>query len=171
MFRWYQAKLRSSPLLTQSATTAVLFATGDVLAQQGVERVGVEKHDYIRTARMGLYGGAVFGPVVTTWYKQLQKISLSTTNRTILARVACDQLIFTPIHMGVFLSTMSVLEGSSAREKLSKAYQPALVNNWLLWPWVQLVNFRWVPLEHRVLLVNFVSLGWNCYLSYLNSSK
>jgi len=31
------------------------------------------------------------------------------------------------------------------------------------------VNFKVVPLEHRVLVVNVVSLGWNCYLSYLNS--
>ena len=35
----------------------VLFATGDTMAQQAVERVGVDKHDYARTGRMALYGG------------------------------------------------------------------------------------------------------------------
>ncbi len=35
----------------------LLFATGDVLAQQAVEQVGVEKHNFARTGRMALYGG------------------------------------------------------------------------------------------------------------------
>lgn len=35
----------------------VLFATGDVMAQQAVERVGVDKHNFARTGRMALYGG------------------------------------------------------------------------------------------------------------------
>lgn len=35
----------------------VLFATGDVMAQQAVERVGFDKHNLARTGRMALYGG------------------------------------------------------------------------------------------------------------------
>ncbi|KAF2729414.1 hypothetical protein EJ04DRAFT_515964 [Polyplosphaeria fusca] len=170
VLRWYQAKLKSAPLLTQSLTTAVLFATGDVMAQQGVEQVGLNKHNYARTGRMALYGGAVFGPAATTWYSLLQRrVNLSTTNRTILARVACDQLVFAPVNMGFFLSSMAYLEGSDPATKLKKAYVPGMTNNFLLWPWVQALNFKYVPLEHRVFVVNIVALGWNCYLSYLNS--
>lgn len=29
------------------------------MAQQAVERVGVDKHDYARTGRMALYGGGM----------------------------------------------------------------------------------------------------------------
>lgn len=75
-------KLAQRPLLTQSITTAVstyrpcqfnhlfsgdcvysyallqvLFATGDVMAQQAVERVGLDRHNFARTGRMALYGG------------------------------------------------------------------------------------------------------------------
>lgn len=71
--------------------------------------------------------------------------------------------------MGVFLSSMAYFEGASPRDRLAKAYLPGMKNNFLLWPWVQAANFKFVPLEHRVLVVNFVALGWNCYLSYLNS--
>lgn len=35
----------------------VLFATGDVMAQQGVEKVGLDKHNFARTGRMAGYGG------------------------------------------------------------------------------------------------------------------
>lgn len=53
----YQAKLVSRPLLTQVVTTAILFGTGDVIAQQAVDKKGLEKHDLARTGRMFLYGG------------------------------------------------------------------------------------------------------------------
>lgn len=38
-------------------TMQVLFATGDALAQQGVERKGLKNHDLSRSGRMALYGG------------------------------------------------------------------------------------------------------------------
>jgi hypothetical protein len=53
----YQAKLASRPILTQSVTTAVLFATGDTMAQQLVEKKGWKNHEIARTGRMALYGG------------------------------------------------------------------------------------------------------------------
>jgi protein Mpv17 len=67
------------------------------------------------------------------------------------------------------LSSMSIMEGSSPSEKLEKSYTTALKRNWMVWPFVQLINFRFVPLEHRVIIVNGILLGWNCYLSYINS--
>jgi len=170
--RWYQAKLKARPLLTQSMTTLVLFATGDVMAQQAVEKRGLKNHDLARTGRMALYGGAIFGPAATTWYAFLQRrINLSSRALTIGTRVAMDQLIFTPINMLAFLSSMAIMEGSSPQKKLESTYKIAIKKNWQVWPAVQLLNFSVVPLEHRVLLVNVVSLGWNCYLSYLNSSQ
>lgn len=54
----YQARLAARPLLTQSITTAVLFATGDTIAQQAVEKRGAKNHDMARTGRMALYGGS-----------------------------------------------------------------------------------------------------------------
>jgi protein Mpv17 len=53
----YQSKLASRPMLTQSITTAVLFATGDTMAQQIVEQKGLKNHELARTARMAFYGG------------------------------------------------------------------------------------------------------------------
>lgn len=80
------------------------------------------------------------------------------------------------------------MEGTSPKDKLASTYTTALQKNWMVWPWVQAINFKLVPLEHRLFVVNIVSigkewifgeglkrcvadwdLGWNCYLSYLNS--
>lgn len=51
------------------------------------------------------------------------------------------------------------MEGTSPKEKLQASYLTALEKNWMLWPAVQAINFKFVPLEHRVLVVNVVSLG------------
>lgn len=165
------------------------------MAQQGVEKVGLQKHNYARTGRMAAYGGCmssppplhslfsfprsnqpppgavIFGPAATTWFAFLaRRINIpQSPNLTILARVAVDQTVFASTNMFVFLSTMALLEGNDPREKLRKSYFDALKMNWALWPAVQAVNFKFVPLEGRVLVVNVVSLGWNCYLSFLNS--
>jgi hypothetical protein len=58
----YNAKLAARPLLTQSVTTAVLFATGDITAQQLVDKRGLKDHDLKRTGRMALYGGCTLIP-------------------------------------------------------------------------------------------------------------
>jgi protein Mpv17 len=183
-------------MLTQSVTTAVLFATGDTMAQQGVERRGFANQDLARSARMAFYGGCIFGPAATTWFNFLQRkvVIPGRPNLEIVARVGLDQTVFASANLFVFLSTMAVLEGSDPKEKLKSTYTMALTKNWMVWPWVQLTNFKFTPLEHRVLVVNVVSLGglsftnssvtsfenkksqaltwslgWNCYLSYLNS--
>jgi len=161
------------------------------MAQQLVEKKGFQNHQLARTSRMALYGGgllleliinsnhivtnwfvaAMFGPAATNWFKFLQtKIVLKNKNLEIVARVAADQTLFAPTNLFIFLSSMAIMEGSSPSEKLEKTYTTALTKNWMVWPFVQLINFRFIPLEHRVLLVNVISLGWNCYLSYINSS-
>lgn len=160
-FYRYQAKLASSPLLTQSVTTAVLFATGDTMAQQLVEKKGLQNQDFARSGRMALYGGAVFGPAATKWFGFLQKkvVIPGKPNLEIAARVATDQTVFASTNLFVFLSSMAIMEGTSPKDKLDSTYFNALKSNWMIWPIVQFTNFKFVPLQHRVLLVNVVSLG------------
>ncbi|PYH99845.1 hypothetical protein BO71DRAFT_393815 [Aspergillus ellipticus CBS 707.79] len=171
MFAWYQRKLIQRPILTQSITTATLFALGDGIAQQAVEKKGLENHDLTRSGRMALYGGAIFGPVATKWFQFLQnRIQLSSPGKTLVARVATDQLVCAPTMIGVFLSSMSVMEGASPKEKLERTYWDALKANWSVWPAVQALNMYFVPLQFRVLVVNVVNIGWNCFLSVVNAS-
>ncbi|KAK3984875.1 hypothetical protein QBC44DRAFT_7437 [Cladorrhinum sp. PSN332] len=173
MLRWYQARLAARPLLTSAISTSILFSVGDITAQQLVDKRGLSKHDYLRTGRMALYGGLVFGPCASTWFGLLSKhVNFpGSPNRTILARVAADQGLFAPVFIGVFLSSMAVLEGGSPAAKLSESYFPALSANYMIWPFVQMVNFKFVPLQHRLVFVNVVSIGWNSYLSWLNSKS
>jgi protein Mpv17 len=170
----------------------VLFGSGDVLAQQAVDRRGLEKHDFARTGRMALYGGgmttipsdtlkllsliallspAVFGPVATTWFGILQRhVVLKGTASTTVARVAADQVFFAPIQLTCFLSSMAIMEGIDPLEKWKNAFAPAYKANLMVWPFVQGANFAFVPLELRVLVVNIVSLGMCFSMKGWNSS-
>lgn len=97
-------------------------------------------------------------------------MQLKSKNATVAAQIALDQGVFAPVMIGVFLSSMALLEGGKPQDKLDKNYKNALTSNYMVWPAVQAVNFKYMPLEHRVLFVNVISIGWNCYLSYLNAS-
>lgn len=76
-----------------------------------------------------------------------------------MARVAADQLACAPTMIGVFLSSLSLMEGGSPRDKLQRTYWEALRANWSIWPILQGVNLYFVPLQYRVLTVNFFNIG------------
>lgn len=132
-----------------------------MIAQKAIEGVPTHKHDYARTARMASYGGLIFGPAATLWFSFLQRriVIPNRPNLEILTKVGLDQCVFASTNLFVFLNTMALLEGSDPRKKLESTYFSALGKNWLLWPPVQAVNFKFVPLDYRVLVVNVVALG------------
>lgn len=92
-------------------------------------------------------------------------MSTSTT----LKKVACDQLLFAPSFLVVFVANINLINGNSldhVKKELSSHYGDLVIANWKLWPAVQLVNFYLVPLNYQVLLVQGVAIIWNTYLSW-----
>ncbi|KAI9497862.1 integral membrane protein mpv17 pmp22 family [Zychaea mexicana] len=175
MFTWYSRALSRRPILVQCITTAFLFGTGDVIAQQAVEKRGFEHHEVSRTLRMAGFGGAVAGPVLSTWYRFIElNVKGSTPLNALVKKVAADQLLCAPIFIAGFFSAQGLLEGKSIaqiQEKLENGYTTAVLANYKIWPAVQFVNFYFTPLNHRLMVSNVISLGWNAYLSYMNQQS
>ncbi|KAJ1566958.1 Protein required for ethanol metabolism, partial [Cladochytrium tenue] len=170
--------LRRFPTTTQAATTCALFIVGDWTAQHGVERRRLAEHDVERTLRLAFYGGFFAvrwkrGPIVALWYPFLQRIvRVKSPFRALVYRVALDQLAYAPVAIAFFFSYNAILEGrgiEGVKERLERGYASTLLNNWKLWPFVQIVNFRFVPVLYQSLVVNATALGWNTYMSYTNS--
>ncbi|GAA6002557.1 hypothetical protein JCM10207_001181 [Rhodosporidiobolus poonsookiae] len=171
LFRAYNSALVRRPYIAGSATAAVLFGAGDVLAQQAIEKKG-RQHDYMRTVRLSAYGGLIFAPIVTRFYGVLEGIKLQSAVTTTAARVALDQFALTPCMVSLFFTAQTFLEGKGvdeAKKRLEKSWWPTLQRNWGVWIPVQLANFSLVPPHMRLVVVNVVSLFWNAYLSYANS--
>ncbi|KAF8637263.1 hypothetical protein AX17_002943 [Amanita inopinata Kibby_2008] len=159
-------------MLVNCASAAVLFGTGDVIAQQLIEKRG-SNHDLARTARLTFYGGALFGPCMTVWYGFLNRIKFATPSRAVVYRVWLDQAILTPVAVAFFFGSMSVLEGKSheAVDRIQKAYVPTLIRNWGVYIPTQIINFSIVPPHFRFVTVSVVGLFWNTYLSAENARQ
>lgn len=176
----YNHLLKTKPLVTNMVTTGFLFGTGDCLAQQFFTKD--KKFDYTRTIRAVAYGAIIFAPVADKWYKFINAVKLpkqitTSSKANTLYRVALDQLGFAPfIGIPLYYSVMTVFEMSpnpiqDIKKKIHDNLWDTLTTNWLVWPLFQLVNFSLVPVQLRLLSVNVVSIGWNCYLSYILNDK
>ncbi|KAF0521243.1 Protein sym1 [Gigaspora margarita] len=169
---WYKYHLLRRPILTQSIATGIIFTSGDIIAQGFIEQRGHKTYDFSRTLRLGGFGALIAGPSGATWYRILDKyIDIKKPFLALLTRVTLDQTIYAPSFIATFLSVQSILERQSKEQivkKFKKVYLPTLINNYKLWPTVQLLNFYFIPLNHRLLVVNTVALGWNTYLSIVN---
>ncbi|KJA15415.1 hypothetical protein HYPSUDRAFT_48434 [Hypholoma sublateritium FD-334 SS-4] len=172
LLRAYNAALIRRPMATQCATAAVLFGAGDVIAQQAVEGRG-RAHDFARTARLTLYGGALFGPAMTTWYAFLNRIKFPSPTKSLIYRVWLDQALLTPAAVAFFFGSMSVLEGQpkEAPARIKAAYVPTLLRNWGVFIPTQIINFSLTPPHLRFVVVSVVSLFWNTYLSAANARE
>ncbi|KAI4138264.1 MAG: hypothetical protein L6R39_006884, partial [Caloplaca ligustica] len=118
-------------------------------------RHGPPPFDFERLTRFMSYGFLI-SPVQFYWFQFLTRTFQITKHRTtlpVLQRMAFDQLIFAPCGLACFFTFMTVTEGGGRRavaRKFQDVYLPALKANFMIWPAVQFLNFRVVPLQYQI---------------------
>jgi protein Mpv17 len=111
--------------------------------------------DFERLTRFMGYGFAM-GAVQFRWFKFLERCFPVTKTAAFvpaMKRVAFDQLIFAPFGIACFFSVMTVAEGGGKRavyQKLRDMYVPTLKANFMVWPAVQVINFRLMPVQFQL---------------------
>jgi hypothetical protein len=147
--------------------------------------------DFERTIRFMSYG-FIMSPLQHRWFKFLSAtfpMSKTSTWLPALKRVAFDQFLFAPAGLACFFTFMTVAEGGGKRavqKKFQDIYVPALKANWLVWPTVQIVNFRIMPIQYQIVgiarlrqfqaltllpAIRLVGIAWTAYLSLTNSAE
>jgi protein Mpv17 len=151
--------------------------------------------DFERLTRFMAYGFCM-APLQFRWFKFLDRafpIKKSAALGPALKRVAFDQLIFAPFGLVCFFTAMTVAEGGGRRavqQKLRDMYVPTLQANYMLWPAVQLINFRLMPVQFQLVglahdlvcaqicvltflqpFVSTVGIAWTAYLSLTNAAE
>lgn len=132
--------------------------------------------DFERLTRFMAYG-FMMAPVQFTWFKFLSKtfpITKESGFGAAMKMVAFDQLIFAPVGIATFFTVMTVAEGGGRRavtNKLRDMYLPTLKANFMVWPLVQIINFRLMPLQFQLPFVSTVGIAWTAYLSLSNAAE
>lgn len=111
--------------------------------------------DFERLTRFMAYGFCV-APLQFKWFRFLERAFPMTKTSAFgpaMKRVAFDQLVYAPFGVGLFFVAMTVAEGGGRRavsHKLRDMYVPTLKANYVVWPAVQIVNFRLMPVQFQL---------------------
>uniref|UniRef100_K1PBS3 Mpv17-like protein 2 n=1 Tax=Magallana gigas TaxID=29159 RepID=K1PBS3_MAGGI len=127
-------------------TTGGLLAAGDVITQQVEMAMDEDRTQKFNPKRTG---------------------APSTT--TALKKILADQIIAGPFFCSAFFFGMGLLEGrgrSGAVAEVKDKFLTVYLIDWCLWPPAQFINFRFLPVEYRVIYVACITLCWNVFLSY-----
>lgn len=174
LWQAYLSQLAARPQKTKACTSAVTFSVTDSIAQwRERKQCPATSHDFARTVRHGAFGLMWLGPVNHVfWSKSIFGLDYwfpGSSWRAVLTRVAVDQATVMPLNMVVFLAWPHMLNADlemakrSIRENFYSSFTFALS----VWPLVHPFNFKFVPLEHRLLVLNFCSLGVFSYATYV----
>ncbi|KAK4212653.1 hypothetical protein QBC37DRAFT_424560 [Rhypophila decipiens] len=132
--------------------------------------------DFERLTRFMGYGFAM-APVQFRWFKFLERcfpITKTAAFVPAMKRVAFDQLIFAPFGIACFFTAMTVAEGGGKRavyQKMRDMYVPTLKANFMVWPAVQIINFRLMPVQFQLPFVSTIGIAWTAYLSLTNAAE
>ncbi|XP_022909412.1 mitochondrial inner membrane protein Mpv17 [Onthophagus taurus] len=162
------------PFLRPAIQTAILMSAGDIIAQTVIYKRSFNEIDLRRTRQFACLGFFLVGPTTSTWYRFLARKIVSTNTRGTLKKVVLDQCVFAPSFIVVLLYAIGLAKGNESEMIISDIknnYKDVLITNYKLFPAVQLINFYFVPLKHQVLLVQFVALVFNTYLSMKTHSS
>ncbi|KID95108.1 Mpv17/PMP22, partial [Metarhizium majus ARSEF 297] len=131
--------------------------------------------DFERLTRFMAYGFCV-APLQFKWFRFLERafpITKTSAFGPAMKRVVFDQLVYAPFGVGLFFTVMTVAEGGGRRAiggKLRDMYVPTLKANYVVWPAVQIVNFRLMPVQFQLPFVSTIGIAWTAYLSLTNAS-
>ncbi|KAK3324417.1 hypothetical protein B0T19DRAFT_230165 [Cercophora scortea] len=132
--------------------------------------------DFERLTRFMGYG-FLMAPVQFRWFKFLEKsfpITQTAAFLPAMKRVAFDQFIFAPFGIAAFFTAMTIAEGGGKRavyQKIRDMYVPTLKANYMVWPAVQIINFRLMPVQFQLPFVSTVGIAWTAYLSLSNAAE
>ncbi|XP_038986191.1 protein SYM1-like isoform X3 [Phoenix dactylifera] len=188
LWRWYQNCLAVHPVKTQMISSGFLWGLGDIGAQavthstlrkqrQLTQQEDKElKINWKRVAITSMFGFAYVGPVGHYWYEYLDRyirVRLQLQPKSlkfVTAKVFADELLCWPLDLPIFFSYMGFASGRSAdqvKEDVKRDFLPALVVGAGVWPFLQVANFRFVPVRYQLLYVNLFCLLDSSFLSWI----
>ncbi|KAI4337468.1 hypothetical protein L6164_015882 [Bauhinia variegata] len=179
------------PVKTQVISSGLIWGFGDIAAQtithssvksysQNEDEDEEFKINWKRVATTSLFGFGFVGPVGHYWYEGLDRcirlrLMLKPNSfRFVATKVAVDGFLFGPLDLLVFFTYLGFTNGKSVpqvKEDVKRDFIPAFVLEGAIWPFVQVANFRFVPVRYQLLYANFFCLLDSCFLSWTEQQQ
>ncbi|OLY84125.1 PXMP2/4 family protein 4 [Smittium mucronatum] len=176
------------------ATSETLKAKEPFREPESIGSKSESWYDYQRTLQFALCAASL-SPLGFRWHKYLDKrfplkgsskadrpivsifgfrAKIPSFARPVAKRVVFDQVFYEPLSYTLLFSQLSFLEGLGVEDtvaKLKNVALPAYMTGLFLWPFIQFVNFAFVPLVFRVSFTSVFDIFWDTYLSWANSNS
>ncbi|KAH7322644.1 hypothetical protein B0I35DRAFT_476574 [Stachybotrys elegans] len=163
----YSHSQRVRPYLTQFVSALVIYFCADISAQ----RISGKPYEPGRTVR-GVFIGTLAAIPYYRWMLYLShSFNYSSRWLSVAARIFVNQTLLPPFFNSYFFGMQALLSGETleaAVERIKNTVPISLINSWKFWPLVNAVSFLFIPVEHRAVFANIISIGWQTYLSFLN---
>lgn len=165
-------------VVTNTITCGCLLGTGDLITQNIEQRFMHRKKEdeegvvinWHRTGRMFMMGISL-GPLTHLWYNvAIDKLIKGVGNKMVFKKILADQFVAGPIFCSSFFFGMGLMEGRGIKGAVGEVrdnFLPVYMADWCFWPPAQYINFRYLPVEYRVVYVCTLTLCWNTFLSYM----
>lgn len=172
----YLHLLETRPLITKCITSGTLFCTGDVIAQSMDGTISRKGYDAYRGTGALIWGGVIFAPIAHVWYNRILSYYVpGVSTKAVLTKVFVDQTLWGAAINSLYLTyaTFYMQNGTldDAVTNVKTKLWPVMKANWVIWPAVQIINFKFVPLPLQIPFINVVVVGWSCYLALVASEK
>jgi len=171
----YLNALNKNPWRVQIIQTGTMMTCGDIIAQFTVDKRKLSELDLKRTLRFTILGSCVVGPLIRAWFLTLEKLlGSAVTLRITFAKVVLDQLLFAPSQQTTILVTIGALQGftlQQIKDKVRNELYTITTTGWKIWPFVNMLNFYYVPFPLRPLVVSTVNLFWFTFLAYNSNNS
>mmetsp|Transcript_19164 Transcript_19164/g.34678 ORF Transcript_19164/g.34678 Transcript_19164/m.34678 type:complete len:186 (-) Transcript_19164:119-676(-) len=162
----YLKQLRHRPISTKALTAGTIAGASDVIAQL----ITKGRYDnFRRTFALFCFGASYSGPSAHLWQNFLEIVFQGRRDfATALQKMVIDQLLYGPFCNFMFLGfTTLFLEGRSLTDfvrKIKTDFFTIQRKAWKVWPLAALINYKVVPVQFRVLVINLVALLWTTIL-------
>ena len=163
----YSEVLSSSPIQTKAVTSATVYTIGDMISQrtEGVSMGELDRPRVVRSLLAGLLG---HGPLSHVWYGLSENIFENVLHLPndifgTAVKVAIDQTTWGPFWNNTYILMLGLMKLDSPKTiwaEMKRTTVPLLVSGLKLWPLAHCVTYGLVPVENRLLWVDFVEIFW-----------
>jgi protein Mpv17 len=148
------------PVLSNASAGFSYFAIGDMAAQKFLDPSSSELN-MTRTLNVGALGVLTNGFLLPKWYNKLDFVfgPSMISKKVIVLKMLADQLVYSPFAITMFFG-FNCLHSSTKTElyvnfvsKMKSSFLSTYFADWSVWPMVNFVVFRYIPLQFRPLFI------------------